>query len=77
MKAVITISRYWDNPKIFTTISEDGINLQTDLDDFITALIQEIGSVTWVVTSPQFKKRVDKAVSTTLSKIKEESIKVV
>jgi len=77
MKSVVTISRYWNNPKITTSISSEGISLQTDLTDFIEALILELGPVTWVITDKQFRDRLDKAVTTVIEKIKEESIKVV
>jgi hypothetical protein len=45
MKSVITISRYWTNPKIQTTITNESISLQVSLDDFISELKTEIGSV--------------------------------
>ena len=77
MKSVVTISRKWNNPKILTTISSEGISLQMDMDDFVTALKQEVGKVTWVFTQKEFEKRIDAAVETVLYGIKEESIKVV
>jgi hypothetical protein len=76
-KSVLTISRHWSHPQIITSISIEGISLQTDLNSFIDALITEIGPVTWVVTDKQFKDRLNTALITVLEKIKEESIKVV
>jgi len=77
MKSVITISRYWDKPEILTTLSTEGISLQTNLVDFIEALVQEIGSVTWVFTDKKFREKLDQAVIEVTEKIKEESIKVI
>ena len=73
----ITISRYWNNPKISTTISMEGIALQSDLDDFVEAIIREIGPITWIVTEKQFREKVSTAVHKVTEMIKEESIKVV
>ena len=77
MKAVVTISRYWDNPKITTVITPAFISLSIDMEDFVTALKQEIGSVTWTFKKETFDKQLDEAIRVVLEKVKEESIKVV
>jgi hypothetical protein len=77
MKSIVTISRHWNNPKIETTISKAGIVLKCELGDFVSALKAEMGSVTWVFTKQEFEKRLDKAIETVLSGIKEESAKVI
>jgi hypothetical protein len=77
MKSIVTISKYWDNPTILTSISAQGISLQIDLVDFIEALIAEVGSVTWVITDKQFRVRLEAACKTVIEGIKEESIKIV
>lgn len=77
MKSFVTISRYWKNPKILTTISTEGISLQADLADFVSALKQEIGSVAMTFTQKTFEAKIDSAVLAVLKKIKEESIKVI
>lgn len=77
MKSVVTISRHWNNPKITTTISPEGISLQMEMADFVSALKQEIGKVTWVFTQTEFEKRVDAAVATVLEGVKEESVKAI
>ena len=76
MKKIVTISRKWDNPKILTTISDEGISLQMDMVDFVSALKREIGSVTWIFTEKDFESRLDTAVMAVLQGIKEESAKV-
>jgi len=77
MKTVVTISRHWSRPEITTRISKESISLQIDMDDFVKALKQEIGSVTFVFTQKEFESRLDVAIKNVLSKIKEESSKVV
>jgi len=76
-KRTLTISRHWHRPEITTTVSVEGISMNIDLDDFITALKEEIGSITMVFTQKKFELKVDNAVEAALQKIKEESIKAV
>lgn len=71
----VTISRYWNNPKISTIVTTEGISLTIELEDFITALKEEIGSVSTTFTKKSFSQQLDNAVITVLEKIKEESIK--
>lgn len=73
----VTITRYWHNPEIITYINDREISLSVALDDFIKALIQEIGSVTLVVKQETFENRVNKAKDTVLKRIKEESLKTI
>jgi hypothetical protein len=75
MKSTVTISRHWNNPKINKTVTVDGIALSIDMDDFVTALKEEIGSVTTTFTKKTFETKLDKAVYSTIEKIKEESKK--
>jgi hypothetical protein len=77
MRTVITISRHWDHPKIQTSVSNKDINLEMELDDFVTALKREIGSVTWIFRDKTFSEQIEKAKEIVLSKVKEETIKVV
>lgn len=76
-KTVITISRYWNNPKITTKVTNQEISLEMSLDDFKEALKKEIGSVTTVLTKAGFEQKVDKAFVNIIEGIKEESAKVI
>jgi len=69
MNSVITVSRYWNNPKITTSVSAEGISISMDMEDFKNILNQEIG---YVMT----KSKLDKSVEMILERMKEESIKV-
>lgn len=77
MKNILTISRYWNNPKIITTISSEEISLQMDLDDFCIALKQEIGSIATTFTQKAFAIKFDNAIAIILKRVKEESIKTI
>lgn len=76
-KSVVTISRKWNNPKILTTINDEEISLKIELSDFVDAVIQEIGSVTFTVRDSSFRAKVYQAVERVLEGVKEESAKVV
>ena len=76
-KTIITVSRLWNNPEIKTTISDSGIGLEMNINDFTTAMLEEIGSVTTVLTKAQFKKKFEQAVVNVISGVKQESAKIV
>ena len=76
-KVCITVSRYWNNPQIMTVLWKDGISLTMNLDDFVKALKEEVGSITWVFRKSTFEEMMDTAIKSIVEKIKEESVKVV
>lgn len=77
MKTTLTISRKWHMPQIETSVSNESISLKCDLDDFIEAVAQELGPVTWVFSDKAFRLKLDAAVERVLQGIKDESSKVV
>lgn len=74
---VITVSRRWHEPQIRTTIDFDGISIQMPLEDFVEALKQEVGSVTWTFKKDSFNRQLDAAVERVVKGMKEETAKVV
>ena len=72
----VTISRYWNNPEISTSIDSDQITLSISMEDFTKALKSEIGSVATTFTQKSFEKKLDEAINSVLEKVKEESIKI-
>lgn len=76
-KIKVTISRYWNNPLIKTTMTDESISLSVSMDDFLSAVKNEIGSVSTTFTQKAFELKFDDAVKTVLGKIKEESIKAI
>lgn len=80
MRAIITTSRYWNNPQIRTVITDDFIALRMTMDDFVNALKREMeaaGPIWRVVTQAELEKRVDAAVLKIIEGVKEESAKAV
>lgn len=73
----VTISRYWNNPEINTSVTNESISLTISLEDFIAALKHEIGSVTTTLTQKGFSTQLDNAVHNVLEKVKEESKKII
>jgi hypothetical protein len=73
----VTISKHWHNPEIHHNVNLDGIEMTITLEHFIEAVAAEIGPVTWVFRDATFRAKYDNAVKTVISKIKEESAKVV
>jgi hypothetical protein len=76
MKTVVTVSRKWNNPEIKTVVEDAGIALTIELDDFKTALKQEIGSVAWTFSKKTFDTMIDDAFVRIVEGVKEESAKV-
>lgn len=79
MKQGFTISRYWNSPVINHTITDEYISLNLDLNDFKSALAQEIhfrimlhfkgelakhvGSVTTTFTQSAFNAKLNEAIA--------------
>jgi hypothetical protein len=40
----LVISRHWDNPQISYQIARDGIEINMELDEYLLALVEEIGN---------------------------------
>jgi hypothetical protein len=76
-KMAITISRYWNNPKIMTVLWADGISLTCELEDFLLALQKELGSVRWIFRDKTFRAKFEDAVKVVIQRLKQESAKVV
>ena len=77
MRTKLTISKKWNNPQIKTTITNEDISLEMNMEDFKKALKQEIGSITWTFKKDTFNKMVDEAIQRVISGVKEESAKVI
>ena len=66
MKTVVTISRHWNKPQITTILTDDTISLKMDIADFITALKDEIGEVSY---KPVNKSDLSKAIIDLIGKV--------
>ena len=52
-KTVITKSRKWHSPEILAYANNEEIGLSIKLDDYLQALVAEIGNPTFIVTQAQ------------------------
>lgn len=73
----VTITKLWDNPEITINVDNTGIQFSIPLDDFVSALIQEVGPITWVLTQKSFNAKMVDAKERVLEGIKAESLKVI
>jgi hypothetical protein len=58
-KSMVTVSKYWNNPKITTEIWLEGIQLTKDLDDFKESLKYEVGKLVLDAINNRLKGRVN------------------
>lgn len=73
----VTIMRRWNNPKINISIDDDEIYIKMNLNDFMSAVKEEIGAVTWTFTKDSFSTQFDNAVLKIVTAMKRETSKVV
>ena len=66
----VVISRHWDNPQITVSVNKDKIEVFSDIDDFITALLEELGSPTLILTRNQLKQKLRLATVKVIEKTK-------
>ena len=75
-KHAVVVSRHWNNPKIDITVNRDGITLICPLDDFVRALVAELGSARFVLLRREAQEAVARAAGVAVEKIKESSARV-
>ena len=73
MKSTVVISRHWDKPQINVFVTVAGIQIETAIDDYLTALAAEIGNPTMLVTRRAMIEALRSASLTAIEKIKEAS----
>lgn len=49
----VLISRFWSRPEITVTVNQDRITVLVDMDEFLKALILEMGDPSWHVIPPE------------------------
>lgn len=73
----IVIGRKWNNPKIYTVVNVDKIEMDIDLENFSHALAEEIGNPTFIMTKAQLEKKIHSAIKAVVSEIKTASREVI
>lgn len=75
-KHVVLVSRRWDTKQIAIDVTSDGIAIGMSLDDFLAALVTEIGNPATMLTTAQLAKRVTAAASIVVQGMKDETARV-
>ena len=76
-KSIVVISRYWNNPNILAYVTDDEVGVRISLDDFITALKAELGSITFKISNTNFNQLIDDSVKLIIERVKETSVHAV
>lgn len=74
-KKVLTISRSWHHPEIFSKVCNEKISLSISLDDFKQIVKDGLASV--YLRKSSLDKDIDRLFDDVVSGVKEESAKVV
>jgi len=70
------ISRHWNNPQIHVHVNQDKIELITSTEDFVRAIVDELGEQPLLMTRKMLQSRVMSATIAVLEKIKIASAQV-
>jgi hypothetical protein len=73
---LVITSRKWDETKIEVFITDKRIGIHMDLNDFITAVIAEVGSPAPVMRRKTLRSRIEKAAYKIINEMKEQSAKI-
>ena len=73
---VVLISRHWNNPNIQIKVTDKGIGIAMDLDDFIDCLIQESGNPAGLMTNNQLGNKIKLAKDKIVRLMKKETLRV-
>ena len=74
MASMVIISKKFHNPEITYTVVHDGLSLELKLDDYLTALISEIGSPLWMLTPNSLEKKLLAASSKIVQDMKDQTV---
>ncbi len=73
VKTLVHVSRHWDNPAINVRVYREGIEIEISLDDFCSAIVDEIGHPAFTFSREKLRASVLDAVDIVLDKVKQSS----
>jgi hypothetical protein len=76
IKEAIVISRQWNNPKIHAYMTKKGVGSEMELDDFLTTLLEIVGSPTLTMTRKQLAAKVFAAKEQIVNEMKKATVHV-
>ncbi len=76
-KTKVVVCRKWHNPSIETWVSNKEIGMAMSVDDYLTALVEEVGNPTMMFTKATLLAKLKSASPAVISGIKETSKEIV
>lgn len=76
MKSTITVSRKWNNPSIVSFVDANEIGSTMLLDEYLEAVLQIVGSPTFVLTRAQLAEKVKSASTQVVEEMKRATVNV-
>jgi hypothetical protein len=76
-RAKLVVGRKWSLDQIYALVTHEGIELSVDLEVFIGAVVEALGSPAFVMTKKGLKKRIKAILPHVLEEIKKASVEVV
>jgi hypothetical protein len=73
----VVIGRKWNNPSIYALVTDQRIELQVSLEDYLQALVIELGSPAFIFSKETLKAKIFEASQKVSEEIKKVSSKVV
>lgn len=75
MKTKIIVSRKWDKPEI-EVFATSAIGAKMDVNDFLSALVEEMGNPTMLLTKAQMKAKMIAASEVVIREMKSTTVHV-
>ena len=75
-KSTVIVSRQWNFPAIRAFVDTKEVGAEIDLDDFIEALLYQVGSPTFMMTKKQLADKVHAAKEEVIIELKKATVHV-
>jgi len=72
----VVVSRNWNNPNIELFINAASVGARMEVSDFITAVVEEIGNPTLLVTKAALIKKINEAAAKVVAEMKNQTVNI-
>lgn len=76
IKDAVIISRQWNNPTIRAFMSKKDVGAEMELDEFLKAVLEIVGSPTFTMTKTQLANKIFAAKEQVLVEMKQATVHV-
>jgi hypothetical protein len=73
----ILVSRYWNNPKIMISVTDEEIGIRISLNEFLAIMAQEIGNPSMIVTKSALLSKMRDAAGKITENMKKETERII